>query len=273
MSETKLSREEFLSHLPELRPELHRYCARLTGSVFDGEDVVQNTLVRACRDADEIDNVRHLRAWLFRIAHNRALDHLRVKARRMTEPLEAAAHILDEASPNPAEALAQQEATTTAIARFLLLPIGPRSVVILKDVLGHSLADISALLGLSLAAVKSALNRGRTQLHELNTALGASTLTSGRRRSYRSNLSRRPPGQARSWYVLYPLRCYQRLATRRGVGGRPRGGRRFRKFQRPQAQLLHGTQMAGWKDSPHPRLPLCAVRRHRRCHYSQPGQN
>lgn len=177
MSETKLSREEFLSHLAELRPELHRYCARLTGSVFDGEDVVQNTLVRACRDADEIDNVRHLRAWLFRIAHNRALDHLRVKARRMTEPLEAAAHVLDEASPNPAEALAQQEATTTAIARFLLLPIGPRSVVILKDVLGHSLADISALLGLSLAAVKSALNRGRTQLHELNTALGATEVS------------------------------------------------------------------------------------------------
>jgi len=119
----------------------------------------------------------HLRAWLFRIAHNRALDHLRAKEHRMTEPIEAAAHILDETSPNPAEALAQQEATTTAMARFLLLPIGPRSVVILKDVLGHSLADICDLLGLSLAAVKSALHRGRTRLHELNTALGTPELS------------------------------------------------------------------------------------------------
>jgi RNA polymerase sigma factor (sigma-70 family) len=172
MTNSRLSRDEFLSHLAELRPELHRYCARLTGSVFDGEDVVQNALVRATRDMEEVDNVQHLRAWLFRIAHNRALDHLRAKARRLTEPLEAAAHIFDEATPNPAEALARQEAMTTAIDRFLLLPIGPRSVVILKDVLGHSLTDITALLRLSLAAVKSALHRGRVQLQELNTALG-----------------------------------------------------------------------------------------------------
>jgi RNA polymerase sigma factor (sigma-70 family) len=174
MSESKLSREEFLARLAEMRPELHRYCARLTGSVFDGEDVVQSTLVRAVEEADELDQIRYFRAWLFRIAHNRAIDHLRAKARRRTEPLDAAALLPDDSSPSPAEALARQEATTTAIERFLLLPIGPRSVVILKDVLGHSLSDISSLLGLSLAAVKSALHRGRAQLQKLNAALGHS---------------------------------------------------------------------------------------------------
>lgn len=175
MSESKLSRPEFLARLAEMRPELHRYCARLTGSVFDGEDVVQSTLVRAVEEADELDHVRHFRAWLFRIAHNRAIDHLRAKTRRRTEPLEVAALLPDESLPSPAEALARQEATATAIERFLLLPIGPRSVVILKDVLGHSLSDISSLLGLSLAAVKSALHRGRAQLQKLNAALGNSS--------------------------------------------------------------------------------------------------
>src|SRR3982751_3988442 len=109
MPETKLSREELLSKLAELRPELHRYCARLTGSVFDGEDVVQGTLVRAMQDADELEQVRHFRAWVFRVAHNRAIDHLRAKARRRAEPLEAAADLPDESSPGPVDALARQE--------------------------------------------------------------------------------------------------------------------------------------------------------------------
>ncbi len=164
-------REKFLERLAELRPELHRYCARLTGSVFDGEDVVQNTFVRACRAFDEAEEVRELRPWLFRIAHNRALDFLRARERRMTAPLESAADLADESLPDPAEALARKEATATAISRFILLPPVPRSVVILKDVLDHSLADIAALLELSLAAVKSALHRGRVQLRELNAAV------------------------------------------------------------------------------------------------------
>jgi len=174
MPESTSSREEFLARLAEMRPELHRYCARLTGSVFDGEDVVQSTLVRAVEEADKLDEVRHFRAWLFRIAHNRAIDHLRAKNRRRAEPLDAAAHLPDDSSPSPADVLARREATATAIERFLLLSVGPRSVVILKDVLGHSLSDISALLDLSLAAVKSALHRGRAQLRNLNTALGNS---------------------------------------------------------------------------------------------------
>ena len=60
-----------------LRPELHRYAARLMGSVIDGEDVVQDTFARAIEAIDEERDMPSLRAWLFRIAHNRALDLLR----------------------------------------------------------------------------------------------------------------------------------------------------------------------------------------------------
>ena len=63
----------------ELRPELHRYCARLMSPVIDGEDVVQNTFARALVALDELQEAPS-RAWLFRIAHNRALDLLRSRA-------------------------------------------------------------------------------------------------------------------------------------------------------------------------------------------------
>jgi RNA polymerase sigma factor (sigma-70 family) len=70
-------REELLALARELRPDLHRYCARLMGSVIDGEDVVQDTLVRAFVALQDLDEEPPLRPWLFRIAHNRALDLLR----------------------------------------------------------------------------------------------------------------------------------------------------------------------------------------------------
>jgi RNA polymerase sigma factor (sigma-70 family) len=127
----------------ELRPELHRYCARLMGSVIDGEDVVQDTLARAfaaLQDfAEGSEEMPPLRPWLFRIAHNRALDILRGRAVRMTESIEAAADVADQASPDPVEMLMRQEAVTTAVSRFAELPATQRSVVILKDVLDEQL--------------------------------------------------------------------------------------------------------------------------------------
>jgi RNA polymerase sigma factor (sigma-70 family) len=68
----------------ELRPELHRYCARLMGSVIEGEDVVQDAFARAFGVLDELQEDPPLRAWLFRIAHNRALDLLRSRAIQST---------------------------------------------------------------------------------------------------------------------------------------------------------------------------------------------
>jgi len=58
----------------EVRPELHRYCARMTGNVFDGEDIVQDTLAKAHFALSEMGEPPPLRGWLFRIAHNTAMD-------------------------------------------------------------------------------------------------------------------------------------------------------------------------------------------------------
>jgi RNA polymerase sigma-70 factor (ECF subfamily) len=157
-----------LAQAGELRPELHRYCARLMGSVIDGEDVVQDTLVRAFVALQDLEETPPLRPWLFRIAHNRALDLLRSRAVRMAEPIDAAADVADSASPDPVEMLMRQEAVKTAVSRFVELPTVQRSVVILKDVLDESLIEIAALLDLTVDAVKGHLARGRARLREIN---------------------------------------------------------------------------------------------------------
>ena len=160
-----------------LRPELHRYCARLMGSVIDGEDVVQDTLIRAfvaLQDFEEqgLEEMPPLRPWLFRIAHNRALDLLRGRTVRMAEPIEAASDVSDPASPDPVEMLMRQEAVKTAVSRFAELPTLQRSVVILKDVLDESLIEIADLLDLTVDAVKGHLARGRARLREINAQAG-----------------------------------------------------------------------------------------------------
>ncbi|WP_076859831.1 sigma-70 family RNA polymerase sigma factor [Bradyrhizobium mercantei] len=152
----------------ELRPELHRYCSRLVGSVIEGEDVVQDTFAKAFVAMEAMVELPQLRAWLFRIAHNRALDVLRSKAIRAAEPIEAAYNVVDGASPDPVEQLMHQEAVRTAVSRFAELPILQRSVIILKDVLDEPLADIASLLGLTIDSVKAHLARGRARLREIN---------------------------------------------------------------------------------------------------------
>jgi RNA polymerase sigma-70 factor (ECF subfamily) len=161
-----------LAEAGELRPELHRYCARLMGSVIDGEDVVQDTLARALVALQDMEETPQLRPWLFRIAHTRALDLLRGRAVRMTEPIDAASDVADEANPDPVEMLMRQEAVKTAVSRFAELPILQRSVVILKDVLDEQLSEIAALLGLTVDAVKGHLARGRARLREITAQAG-----------------------------------------------------------------------------------------------------
>jgi len=142
------------------------------GSVIDGEDVVQDTLARAFVALDGLSEVPPLRAWLFRIAHNRALDLLRSRAIRAAEPIEAAHNVADQATPDPVEILMRQEAVRTAVSRFTELSILQRSVVILKDVLDEPLAEIAALLDLTVDAVKAHLARGRARLREINAKAG-----------------------------------------------------------------------------------------------------
>ena len=155
---------QFLALAEKLRPELHRYCARLMGSVIDGEDVVQDTFARAFVALDELEEGAPMRAWLFRIAHNRALDLLRSRAIRAAEPIEAAEELADPEIPDPVEAMMRREAVETAVSRFAELQTMQRSVVILKDVLDQSLEEIAAMLDLTVNAVKAHLARGRARL-------------------------------------------------------------------------------------------------------------
>ncbi len=159
---------DLLALAGELRPELHRYAARLMGSVIDGEDVEQDAFARAFVALDGLEEAPSLRAWLFRIAHNRALDLMRSRAIRAAEPIEAAHQIPDPESPDPVEALMRREAVETAVSRFVELPTVQRSVVILKDVLDQSLEDIAAMLDLTVNAVKAHLARGRARLKVIN---------------------------------------------------------------------------------------------------------
>src|SRR5947207_13169754 len=141
---------ELLALASKLRPELHRYCARLMGSVIEGEDVVQDTFARAFVALGELQEAPPLRPWLFRIAHNRAMDLLRSRAIRAAEPIEAADEVADPESPDPVEVLMRREAVETAVSRFVELPTAQRSVVILKDVLDQSLEEIAGMLDLTV---------------------------------------------------------------------------------------------------------------------------
>src|SRR5579863_4759158 len=87
-----------LETVTALRPALHRYCARMTGSVMDGEDVVQEALFEAYRKLEQFDESRPLKPWLFRICHNRCIDFLRRKGVR--EKAEEAAAQPEETQPD-----------------------------------------------------------------------------------------------------------------------------------------------------------------------------
>jgi RNA polymerase sigma factor (sigma-70 family) len=157
-------RRRFLTLVADVRPDLHRYCARMTGSVSDGEDIVQETLARAYYLLPEMHSMPPLRTWLFQIAHHRSLDHLRRYDHRMGESLDAESDATPADVIDAGEALARREAVQAAITQFVKLPPAQRSCVILKDVLGHSVEEIAALLELTVPAVKAALHRGRVRL-------------------------------------------------------------------------------------------------------------
>jgi len=161
-------RKQFLALVDHVRPELHRYCTRMTGSVADGEDVVQETLARACYELSQLKALPPLRPWLFRIAHNRAIDHWRHETYRVSEPLDEAMDIADEPGHEPDNLLARGQAVRAALSCFLALAPAQRGCVILKDVLDHSIDEIAAELNLSVPAVKAALHRGRAALQRLN---------------------------------------------------------------------------------------------------------
>ena len=157
------ARADFDRLIGELRPKLHRYCARMTGSVIDGEDVVQEAIVKAIEALSAAGPIVHPEGWLFRIAHNAALDFLRRRARqdagRSDEDVDM---VVD-----PASSADDRQIAAASLHTFMRLPVAQRSCVILMDVLGYSLQEIGDVVDSSIPAVKAALNRGRARLREL----------------------------------------------------------------------------------------------------------
>src|SRR4051812_28812417 len=101
------ARSEFDDLVRDMRVELHRYCARMTGSVIDGEDVLQDALAKAFYMLPSAGAVPHLRPWLFRIAHNKCIDFLRRYDRRFGEPLDEHPALVDESDALEARELAE----------------------------------------------------------------------------------------------------------------------------------------------------------------------
>src|SRR5947207_8130813 len=150
----------FLETISTLRASLHRYCSRMTGSVMDGEDVVQEALFEAYRKLDKFDDSRPIKPWLFRIAHNRCIDFLR--RRGVRDEADAAVALPD--SYTPADPVL---GTGKAVEHIVLtLPPKERACVLLKDVFDYSLEEIAELVDSTVGGVKAALNRARTKLAE-----------------------------------------------------------------------------------------------------------
>lgn len=152
----------FLETITQLRPGLHRYCSRMTGSVMDGEDVVQEALFEAYRKLDQYDEKRPLAPWLFRIAHNRCIDLLRRRGVRIEA--ETAAMGPDSVMPVDPPVLG----VGRAVERLVIsLPPMERACVLLKDIFDYSLEEIAELVSSTVGGVKAALNRGRSKLAAL----------------------------------------------------------------------------------------------------------
>jgi RNA polymerase sigma factor (sigma-70 family) len=134
----------------QLRPKLHGYCARMTGSVVDGEDVVQEAIVKAIEALPGLGSIEHPDGWLFRIAHNAALDFLRRRARQnATRSDEDPDMFMD-----PVSTTDDRQIAAASLHTFMRLPVAQRSSVILMDVLGYSLQEIAEVIDSTVPAGK-----------------------------------------------------------------------------------------------------------------------
>ncbi|TIT88614.1 MAG: RNA polymerase sigma factor, partial [Mesorhizobium sp.] len=136
MMSSKFDRAALDAMLPGLRPKLHRYAARMAGSVIDGEDIVQETVLKALQAIDGNAAVDRPEQWLFRIAHNAAQDHLRRRQRERSRLSEADMTGVEDLSASAEARLA----AATSLRTFMQLTLPQRSAVILVDVLGLSLS-------------------------------------------------------------------------------------------------------------------------------------
>jgi RNA polymerase sigma-70 factor (TIGR02960 family) len=173
---TPTTEHEFAQHVNRHKRELHVHCYRMLGSFEEAEDLVQETFLRAWRHQEQFEG-DHFRAWLYRIATNACLDHIRRKGRRAEEVSSFAEipwlqpypdRLLDEVAPREQEPDAMVVARETIELGFLALiqtlPARQRAVLILRDVLEFSAQETAAALETSVASVNSALQRARATL-------------------------------------------------------------------------------------------------------------
>jgi RNA polymerase sigma-70 factor (ECF subfamily) len=154
------------------RAALHVHCYRLLGSLHDADDALQETMLRAWRAIDGFEPRAPVRAWLYRIATNVCLRMLERRARTETSSLDAHLEPYPEpAAPGAAEPAAALESAESVglafVAAMQLLPPKQRVVLVMRDVLDWSAREVADVLGDSVAAVNSALQRARGRVaHE-----------------------------------------------------------------------------------------------------------
>ena len=150
----------YLDLTAPLRPALHGYCRRLTGDLWDAEDLVQDTLLRGFGFLGHVHHgIENPRAYLLRTATNLWIDALR---RREREAAALGAHATGANRATPSPGVARDVGTA------LLQRLAPqeRAAVVLKELFDAPLDEIALVLGTSVGAVKSALHRGRARLRE-----------------------------------------------------------------------------------------------------------
>ena len=184
----------FVRDTEPFRRELFAHCYRMLGSVHDAEDVVQETYLRAWRSHSGFEGRSSMRTWLYQIATNACLTALSKRGRRLLpsglygpeqDPGQAPAEAGPEVSwlqpvpdamvmpdsADPAAIVAAREGVRLAlIASLQYLPPRQRAVLVLRDVLAFSAAEVAVMLGTTTASVKSALQRARDRLKEVAPA-------------------------------------------------------------------------------------------------------